>query len=82
MGPENYWLQSLEVQGAQPHQEERLPGSRAQHCCTRQWPFGGDGRRETWAITEAGRPWDSGAENWSRRLHRGTALVRERPGGP
>lgn len=55
MGPGSYWLQSLEVQGAQPHQEERLPGSRP-NTAARQWPFGGDGSRETWAITSRGRP--------------------------
>lgn len=59
MGLGSYWLRSLGVQGAQPHQEGRLPVSRARHGCTLQWPFGEGERRETQAIKSWAGPWDS-----------------------
>ena len=82
MEPGSYRLWSLGVQGAQPPQEGRLPGSRAQQGCTRQWPFGGGGRRET-GHQEPGRPLGlKELRTGQGRLHRGTALVRRGLEGP
>lgn len=79
MGPGSYWLQSLEVARGPAPPGERL--SRPNTKALGKWPFGGDGRRETWAITSRQAPGTQGAENWSHGST-GNSTGEERPGGP